>query len=216
MTSIEKVERIYDSYSGVYDLIFKNLLQPGRERAVSALGMHPGERVLEVGVGTGLSLPYFPPNVNLTGIDISSAMLRIAGERAREIGMPHARFLRMGAEKMDLPDASFDRVLAIYVLSTVGDPAAVLRELGRVCRPEGRVVILNHFRSRNRLAAFTERVLTPLSRRLGFVLDLGLEQVFNNSPFVVERVQSVNIPPLWSMVELRRGSSNGHGSSNGG
>ncbi|HXI02671.1 MAG TPA: methyltransferase domain-containing protein, partial [Candidatus Saccharimonadales bacterium] len=191
----EKVERIYDSYSSVYDLIFRSILEPGRELAVHSLGIQPGDRVLEVGVGTGLSLPYYPPSCEVTGIDISAAMLRRAQERARELGLRRARFLRMGAEKMDLPAGSFDRIQATYLLSTVPNPGRVLSEIWRVCRPGGTVAVLNHFRSRNRLVALGEKVLTPISRRLGFVLDLALDQVLGDGRFTVERVERVNNPP---------------------
>jgi phosphatidylethanolamine/phosphatidyl-N-methylethanolamine N-methyltransferase len=202
--SVENAERIYDSYSGIYDLIFRNILQPGREMAVSALGIRPGHHVLEVGVGTGLSLPYYPLQCRLTGIDISAEMLKHAEIRAREHGLSGARFLRMGAEEMDLPDASFDSVLATYVLSTVSDPGRVLSELRRVCRPGGRVVVLNHFGSRNRLVALGERALTPISRRLGFVLNLSMENLLDGGGFTLERLEKVNIPPFWSLVVLSR------------
>ncbi len=207
--SAESVERIYDSYSGVYDLLFNSVLQPGRERAVHSLGIEPGDRVLEVGVGTGLSLPYYPSYCEVTGIDLSAAMLKRAEERARELGMRRARLLRMGAERMSLPDACFDRVQATYLLSTVPEPAKVLSEIWRVCRPGGTVGILNHFQSRNRLVALGEKVFTPLSRKLGFVLDLHLDQVIGDGRFTVESVERVNNPPLWSLVILTRNRSEG-------
>ena len=212
---IENVERIYDSYSGIYDLLFKSLLQPGRRRAVSALRIEPGDRILEVGVGTGLSLPYYPPHCEITGIDISGEMLKHAEGRARELGLRGARFLRMGAERMDLPTAAFDRVLASYVLSTVSDPDRVLGELWRVCRPGGTVVILNHFRSSNRIVALGERALTPISRRIGFVLDLSLEGIMDGRSFDVESVERVNSPPLWSLVVMRRNGMTGGGNGDG-
>lgn len=202
--SAEKVERIYDSYSGVYDLLFNGIMQPGRERAVLALSIQPGDRVLEVGVGTGLSLPYYPLHCEIVGIDISDPMLRKASERCRELGIRGAEFLRMEAERMTLPDESFDRVLASYVMSAVADPHRVTAELWRVCRPGGTIVLLNHFRSRHRLVAAGERALTPLSKRFGFVLDLALERLIANGFFTVEGIEKVNMPPLWSLVRLRR------------
>lgn len=202
--SAEKLERIYDSYSGIYDLLFNNIFQPGRERAVHALGIRPGDRVLEVGVGTGLSLPYYPVHCEIVGIDISDPMLRKASERCRELGIRGAEFLRMEAERMTLPDESFDRVLASYVMTAVADPPKVAAELWRVCRPGGTIVFLNHFRSRHRFVALGERALTPLSRKLGFVLDLPLDRLVANGHFTVEGIEKVNIPPLWSLVRLRR------------
>jgi phosphatidylethanolamine/phosphatidyl-N-methylethanolamine N-methyltransferase len=210
MMSVDKVERIYNSYSGVYDLIFNGVLQPGRERAVQALGVEAGDRILEVGVGTGLSLPYYPRHCEIVGIDISPPMLRKASDRARELGLRRARFLRMEAERMDLPDRSFDRVVASYVMSTVTDPSRAMLEFWRVCRPGGTIVILNHFGSHRRILAIAERALTPLSRRLGFVLDLSMDMLVVDGLFTVEGIERVNMPPLWSLVRLRRNSSAGH------
>lgn len=210
MMSVEKTERIYNSYSGIYDLVFNGVLQPGRELAVEALGVQPGDRVLEVGVGTGLSLPFYPPHCEIVGIDISPPMLRKACGRARDLGLRGARFLRMEAERMELEDESFDRVLASYVMSTVTDPAQVMLELWRVCRRNGTLVLLNHFGSRRRILAMAERALTPVSRRLGFVLDLSLEKLVGNGHFTLEGIERVNVPPLWSMVRLRRNPPPGH------
>jgi phosphatidylethanolamine/phosphatidyl-N-methylethanolamine N-methyltransferase len=200
----ERAERIYTTYSGVYDLLFDTILHPGRERAVEALKVRPGDRVLEVGVGTGLSLLFYPSHCEVTGIDISAAMLEKAEKRARELGMRNLVLLRMEAEHLTLADASFDRVLASYVISTVADPRRVVQELWRVCRPGGTVVILNHFRSPNRILASAERALTPLTRRLGFVLDLGLEGIVGNGHFTLDGIEKVNLPPLWSVVRLTR------------
>jgi len=105
---------------------------------------------------------------------------------------------------MTLPDESFDRVLASHVISTVANPAKVVEECWRVCRPGGTVVLLNHFRSRTRLASFSERLLTPLTRRIGFVLDLSLESLLDGGLFTPEMIEKVNVPPLWSLVRLRR------------
>jgi phosphatidylethanolamine/phosphatidyl-N-methylethanolamine N-methyltransferase len=159
---------------------------------------------LEVGVGTGLSLPYYPPHCEIVGIDISGAMLEKASNRSRELGMRGATFLKMGAEQMTFSEGAFDVVLASYVISTVPDPQRVLSELGRVCRPGGTIVLLNHFQSRHRIIAMGEKVLTPLSRRLGFVLDLTLDRLLTNGDLETESVEKVNIPPLWSLVRLRR------------
>ncbi len=207
--SIAKAERIYTGYSGVYDFLFDTVLHEGRQRAVAALDILPGERVLEVGVGTGLSLPLYPARCVITGIDISAAMLSKAERRAREVGMRHATFARMEAERMAFPDEAFDRVLASYVLSTVADPGRVVDELWRVCRAGGTIVVLNHFRSRHRLLALGEGALTPVTRKIGFVLDLHLDRLIGNGHFTVESIEKVNLPPFWSLVRLTRNPSKG-------
>lgn len=210
MLTSEKVERIYTSYSSIYDLLFNTILQPGRERAVLALGVAPGDRVLEVGVGTGLSLPYYPAHCEIVGIDISSAMLEKAEARSRELGLRGTSFQRMEAEKMTFPDASFDRVVASYVMSAVPDPLRVAKELWRVCKPGGTIILLNHFRSRNPVIAMGEKALTPLSRKFGFVLDLGLDNLVDDGRFDLKGIEKVNIPPFWSLVRLARNGKPAH------
>lgn len=201
--AIERVEQIYSSYSGVYDLFFDTILHPGRKRAVEAMSIQPGDQILEVGVGTGLSLPLYPPHGRVTGIDISRAMLRQAEEKIREHDIENVDLKQMSAERLVWPDSHFDKVLLPYVISCLERPVAVMQEVRRVCKPDGRVYFLNHFHSRNRILAWGEKRLTPLSKRLGFVLDLPLAVVTGSGLFRVEAIERVNFPRLWSLVTCR-------------
>lgn len=202
--TIERAERIYSSYSGIYDLLFDAILKPGRKRAVETMGIETGDRVLEVGVGTGLSLAYYPARCHVTGIDISSPMLRKAAEKVEELGLGNVELVRMSANRLRWPDASFDKVLLSYVISAVERPEQVVLEVQRVCRPGGRVLFLNHFHSRRRVPAWAERRLTPMTRRLGFVLDLPMSVVTGGGRLRVERVERVNVLGLWSLVTCVR------------
>jgi len=198
--SIERAEQIYSSYSGVYDLLFDTILQPGRRRAISAMAIQPGDQILEVGVGTGLSLPLYPDHCHLTGIDISLPMLRKAADKVARLGLTNVSLRRMPAELLAWPAATFDKVLLSYVISCVERPEQVIREVHRVCRPGGRVLFLNHFLSRNRLMAWGERKLTPLSKNLGFVLDMPISLITGSGLFRVEKIERVNLLGLWSLV----------------
>jgi phosphatidylethanolamine/phosphatidyl-N-methylethanolamine N-methyltransferase len=200
---MERVERIYSSYSGVYDLLFDALLHPGRRRAVDAMQLSPGDRVLEVGVGTGLSLPLYPAGSRVTAIDISRAMLRKAQARVDDpdAGCRADVVLRqMSAERLQFPDAAFDRVLLSYVISCVDRPDQVVSEVRRVCAPGGRALFLGHFAGTRGLWPRVERALTPLSRRLGFALDTPLDVITRSGLFRVERVERVNVPRLWTLA----------------
>jgi len=200
---MERVERIYSSYSGVYDLLFDAILHPGRRRAVEAMDLAPGHRVLEVGVGTGLSLPLYPEECHVTAVDISRAMLRRARERVDDPrqGCRAAIDLRqMSAERLQLPGGAFDRVLLSYLISCVDRPDQVVAEVHRVCAPEGRVLFLNHFAARGRAWSRVERTLTPLSRWLGFVLDMPLDVITRTGLFRIERVERVNAARLWTLA----------------
>ena len=120
----------------------------------------PGQRILEVGVGTGLSLPHFRSDLRVTGIDVSAEMLEKGKRRTERMGLAHVEGLHlMDAENLEFPDNTFDAVLALYVASVVPDPARFAAEMRRVCIPGGTIVVVNHFTSENPLARFMEKRL---------------------------------------------------------
>ncbi len=151
-----QVERAYELYAPVYDFIFDWIFAPGRAAAVRQLALQPNDVTLEVGIGTGLNLPLYPPTCRLIGIDLSQEMLDKAVERVQTLAMPNVTLKVMDATALDFSDSEFDKALATYTISAVPDPVAVLREMRRVVKPGGIIVILNHFRS--------ERKLTGLPR----------------------------------------------------
>ena len=205
-TAIEsrRVEKVYAVLAGVYDDIFDWALGPGRREAVAALNVRPGDRVLEIGVGTGLSLPHYPAGCRVTGIDISEPMLEQAKERAEGLGGIEVDLRLMDARHLDLPDAAFDHVLAPYVISVVPEPDRVMREIRRVCRPGGTVVVLNQFLSTNPVLRVADRLLTPLSRWVGFHMDVPVEVVTRVPGLRVAGLRRVNLLRLWSLIHLER------------
>jgi len=142
-----QVERAYELLAPVYDFVFDWIFAPGRQAAISHLGLTLNETVLEVGIGTGLNLPLYPPSCRLTGIDLSGEMLDKAVERTHKLAMPGVVLKVMDATSMDFADNEFDKALATYTISAVPDPIGVLREMRRVVKPGGIIVVLNHFRS---------------------------------------------------------------------
>jgi len=194
------IDRVYTTLSPVYDLVFGAPLQAGRRAAVAALGLRAGDRVLEVGTGTALTAPLYPRDCRVTAVDLSASMLRRARARVARGGLTHIRLLAADAARLTFPDASFDRVYAPYVISVVPDPLQALREMCRVCRPGGRIVILNHFRSVNPLLARIEAAMAPLTLRLGFRSDLDLWTLLEPAGLCVARVQKVNWPSIWTVV----------------
>lgn len=197
------VERVYDKIASIYDLAYGPILQPGRRRAMAVMNPAPGTRVLEVGVGTGLNLSLYPKHCDVTGIDFSSLMLVKADERIAREGL-HARLFQMDAADLRFPDDSFDVVYAPYLISVVPDPATVLREMRRVCRPGGRIVILNHFRSTGRIVSRIERWLSPRTVHIGFKSDLEREALFDEVGLVPESIEAVNVPRIWSLITVRK------------
>jgi phosphatidylethanolamine/phosphatidyl-N-methylethanolamine N-methyltransferase len=202
VTAVENdfVEAVYEKLASVYDFTFGPVLHPGRMDAIERMGIRPGDRVLEVGVGTGINASLYPSDCSVTGVDFSSPMLEKARKRIARKGVRNVRLLQMDAANMKFADDSFDIVYAPYVISVVPDPVAVTREMHRVCRPGGRIVILNHFRSKARVGAWLERIIAPFTLYLGFKSDLDLPAFLVQADLKPVSIEKVNIPRIWSLV----------------
>ena len=194
------VAGVYEKLASVYDLAFGPALQPGRIRAVERMNIQAGERVLEVGVGTGINLSLYPRTCQMTGIDFSSSMLEKARERAAWGGLRQLRLLQMDAADLKFADDSFDIVYAPYLISVVPDPVKVACEMRRVCRPGGRIIFLNHFLSPNLLVSRVERLISPFTIHIGFKADLDLSAFLAQSALEPVSIEKVNMPRIWSLV----------------
>ena len=153
-----------------------------------------------VGIGTGLTATLYPSDCNVIGIDLSESMLREATRHVEAQARRNVRLWRMDATSLAFPDETFDVVYAAYVISVVPDPVAVAAEMRRVCRPGGRIVILNHFRSNNRFGAWLERIISPLTVHIGFKSDLDLEAFLAQAGLMPVSIEKVNHPRIWSLV----------------
>jgi phosphatidylethanolamine/phosphatidyl-N-methylethanolamine N-methyltransferase len=201
---IDAVKAAYRRYARIYDTVFGPVLQPGRKAVLGALNLRPGDRVLEVGVGTGLSLQMYPSSVRITGIDVSREMLEKARARAARQRLENIEGLHeMDAEQMTFPDASFDKVVAMYVVSVVERPAKLLDELHRVCKPDGEIFIVNHFQSDNPIVGGIEKALSGFSSTLGFHPDFKLREVLPAGHNGEVSMSRVNL--FWKVIRLRNG-----------
>jgi len=195
------VERAYELYAPVYDFVFDWIFAPGRSAAIRHLAVQPGESILEVGIGTGLNLPLYPADCRLTGIDLSSEMLDKAVERGEELAMPNLRLKVMDATSMDFGDNEFDKAIATYTISAVPDPVAVLREMRRVVKPGGLIVLMNHFRSDNRVVALAEDLVAPVCTRLGWKSNLAMKPLLADVELQPELITRVNMFKGWRLVK---------------
>ncbi len=168
----QSVERAYARWAPVYDLVFGAVFDPGRRAAIAAAEQAcgpQGGRILEVGVGTGISLPDYASVNRLVGCDISKPMLRKAVERVREHKLANVELLAvMDAARLPLPDASFDVVVAQFVITAVPHPEETLDEFARVIKPGGEIILVNHIGAETGPRRAFEQCFAPVARRLGW------------------------------------------------
>ena len=172
----QTVTKAYARWAPVYDLVFGAVFERGRHAAIAA-AERIGGRVLEVGVGTGISLPHYSKNCRLCGIDISAPMLRKAEERVAELALTNVDGLWvMDAEHLSFDDNSFDVVVAQYVITTVPNPEATLDEFARVLKPGGEIVLVSRIGAEAGLRRSLEHWFQPAARKLGWRTEFSFER----------------------------------------
>lgn len=198
--NLESVQKTYKRYAPQYDLLFGAIFHPGRKAVIEDLECRPGEAVLEVGVGTGLSLPLYDKSVKVTGIDISEHMLEVARKRKARLGLDNVDLHVMNAQEMDFPDDSFDKVVAMYVASVVPDPVALVEEMRRVCKPGGQLIFVNHFNSSNPVISRIEKWLEPLANTLGFHPGFSMDEFLARTGLQPQQTIPVNLFGYWQLL----------------
>lgn len=200
----QSVIKAYARWAPVYDFSFGPVADAGRKRAIDIINQRAGS-LLEVGVGTGVALPRYAPHLTVTGIDLSPDMLRIARQRVRERKLTNiAGIYEMDASELRFEDASFDTVVAMYVMTVVPDPVQVLKELERVCAPGGEVVIVNHFAQDHGVRGWVESFMAPAARALGWHPDFRVETITDIA--TLDLVETVKLKPfsLFTMLRFRK------------
>jgi len=203
--SPKSIVSAYRRYAPFYDLIFGAILDPGRKALAEAACQLSPPVILEVGVGTGLTFSHYHPQAKLVGIDLSREMLARASERALGLGVRDITLHAMNAEDMSFDDDSFDCITLPYVFSVTPNPDLLVSELRRVCKKNGRILILNHF-SGSRFWWLLERGVKSVADRVGFRSDFRFEEQIMSHDWGVESVRSVNFMGLSKLVVIRNKS----------
>src|SRR5258706_12413833 len=178
---------LYYEFSHFYDAFFGRVFYPRIARVIRSLGIERGAKVLEIGVGTGLSFDAYPRHCQVLGIDLAPEMLEKAQERIGRNGCRHIAVEQGDALALRFPDDTFDYVMAFHVVSVVPNAKQLMAEAQRVCRPGGRIVGINHFRSENRKAARLQHSIDPMTLRLGWTTPLYLRDILDPESLYVER-----------------------------
>jgi phosphatidylethanolamine/phosphatidyl-N-methylethanolamine N-methyltransferase len=198
------VRSAYRRWAPVYDSTFGLVAAEGRKHAVEIINTRAG-RVLEVGVGTGLSLPAYRRDLEIVGIDLSPEMLqkareRVAAERLANISGLH----EMDASDLKFPDGSFDTVVAMYVMTVVPEPEKVMGELARVCRPGGEVLLVNHFSTEEGMRGWVERRMAPFADKLGWRPVFDVERVMGCGDLQLIERRGLRPLGLFTMMRFRK------------
>jgi phosphatidylethanolamine/phosphatidyl-N-methylethanolamine N-methyltransferase len=194
--------KIYDVHSMFYDATFGRLVRRRIQRAIEHMNIGESDRVLDLGIGTGVSLNFYPRRGKLMGVDLSAGMLREARKKIRENQLDHVAVFQADAMKLPFADDSFDHVFISHVISVVSDPYKLVQEAQRVAKPGARIVIVNHFQSTNRFIAMVEKLLCPLCTKLGWRSDLALQDLIRETGVSIDYRYKLENIDLWETVVI--------------
>ena len=195
--------KIYDVHSFFYDATFGRLVKKRIERAINRMPIGKDDLVLDVGIGTGASLNYFPKDRGtVVGFDLSGGMLREAKKKIAEQGRANAVLARANALQIPFADGSFDHIFISHVITVVSDPIQLVREAQRVAKPGAKITIVNHFQSTNKFVAFLEKALCPICTKIGWKSDLALADITDKADVEIDSRYKLRSFDLWETVVL--------------
>jgi len=201
MPEVEAHEsKLYAEFAPLYDKVFGKMFYSRLRHVIEALDIPRGAKVLEVGAGTGTSFPAYPRHCEVIGIDLAPDMLARAQDKILENGWTHLNVMEMNALDLKFPDNSFDYVMAFHVVTVVPDPIRMIQEAKRVCKPGGKIVIVNHFTSTFPLLGFLTETLDPVTRRLGWSTKLRLKPFIEETQLKVDTIYKLSKLSLYTVL----------------
>lgn len=195
---------LYKSLVPAYQALWPAIAGRRIDTAVRSLDFPAAAKVLEVGVGTGITLASYPTNIRITGVDLSESMLAEAESLITRRGWSHVAVMPMNAEDLQFEDSTFDFVTSFHTISVVSDPNKMMSEIVRVCKPGGRILIVNHFRSKNPVVAKVVDTAGTITKRMGWRTDLDLHQVVKDFPLQLDQVYKPSPMSLFTVMKATR------------
>jgi phosphatidylethanolamine/phosphatidyl-N-methylethanolamine N-methyltransferase len=200
--TLADVKTSYRRWAGVYDKVFGAVLQDGRNKLLQQVAKLQPKSILEIGVGTGLLLPHYPPQAKVVGVDVSEEMLVLAREKIAKHNLTNTSVELSDGEKLPFNDGQFECVVLPYVISVTPDPSALINEAMRLCSKSGHVIIVNHF-SGSKTWAFLEKVAEPIAAKIGFHSSFSYDEHIGQSALNVIAVEPANLLGLSKVVTAK-------------
>ena len=195
-----EIQKIYSRYSGFYDLIFAQLFSPRIRLGLEKIGIQKGDRIIEVGVGTGLSLSLYPQSCQVVGIDITRRMLERAKAKKEKLGLRHIELFEMDGENICFDDDSFDHAVLPFVISVVPNLERLIKEIKRVTKNGGKIVIMNHLCAKSSLFSKMEERLSPFFMKLGWKTGLSVDVLTNHCNLHIEEISRKHKLDPWFVL----------------
>ncbi len=196
----EQVRSIYGQYSSVYDLFFSHLFSPRIKMGLEKSDIQKGDKVLEVGVGTGISLHMYPDSCMLVGVDVTRKMLEKAQVKKEAMQLENVHLLEMDGENLTFADDTFDHSVAAFVVTVVPNPEKMVAEMKRVTKKNGNIVICNHFCSNNGFLVKLEKFFSPVCEKWGWRSDLSINLLSNHCSLHIKEVFKKTRLDPWSII----------------
>jgi phosphatidylethanolamine/phosphatidyl-N-methylethanolamine N-methyltransferase len=193
MREVEAHEsKLYSDLAPLYDKTFGKIFYTRLRSVIETLAIPRGSKVLEVGAGTGTSFPAYPRHCEVVGIDLAPDMLARAQDKIDENDWSHIRVIEMNALDLKFPDNSFDYVMAFHVVTVVPEPVKLIEEAKRVCKPGGKIVVVNHFTSTSPVLGFLTEALDPVTRYLGWSTKLKMKPFIEEAHLKVDEIYKLS------------------------
>ena len=198
----KSIIKSYKRVSSFYDYTFGQVFRPGQRKLVSMMNCSDNDKVLEIGIGTGTSFKYYPPETFVTGIDISPDMLEKAKKNIKNLNLSKKNVLTMNGEQLKFEDDSFDKVVGMYVVSVTQNPDLLIREMKRVCKPNGDIYLVNHFSfdTDSKMLKLIEKGLMPVSKYLGWRPYFPFSEFNSYAKLNVQSISKVNLFDYWGII----------------